>query len=57
MLIENDKMLLKNEEVAKEFNQCFGHISDSLDLFSQKLDDIDKIYFDNILMIYFDNIF
>ena len=64
MLIENDKMLLKNEEVAKEFNQCFGHISDSLDLFefpdekvSEKLDDIDKIYFDNILMIYFDNIF
>ena len=26
MLIENDKMLLKNEEVAKEFNKYFGHI-------------------------------
>ena len=25
MLIENDEMLLKNEEVAKEFNQYFGH--------------------------------
>ena len=34
MLIENDKMLLKNEEVAKEFNQYFGHITDSLDLFA-----------------------
>ena len=33
MLIENDKMLLKNEEVAKEFNQYFGHITDSPDLF------------------------
>ena len=33
MLIENDKMLLKNEEVAKEFNQYFGHITDSLDLY------------------------
>ena len=26
-------MLLKNEEVAKEFNQYFGHITDSLDLY------------------------
>ena len=33
MLIENDKMLLKNEEVAKEFNQYFGHITDSLVLY------------------------
>ena len=32
MLIKNDKMLLKNEEAAKEFNQYFGHITDSLDL-------------------------
>ena len=32
-LIENDRMLLKNEEVAKEFNQYFGHITDSLDLY------------------------
>ena len=32
MLIENDNMLLKNEEVAKQFNQYFGHITDSLDL-------------------------
>ena len=52
MLIENDKMLLKNEEVAKEFNQYFGHISDSLDLYefpdvrvSQRLDDIDNIVY------------
>ena len=33
MLIEIDKMLLKNEEVAKEFNQYFGHATDSLDLY------------------------
>ena len=32
-LIEKDKILLKNEEVAKEFNQYFGHITDSLDLY------------------------
>ena len=49
MLIENNKMLLKNEEVAKEFNQYFGHITDSLDLFEfpyekvcEGLDDIDN---------------
>ena len=33
MLIKKDKMLLKNEEVAKEFNQYFGHITTSLDLY------------------------
>ena len=33
MLIENDKMLLKTEEVGKEFSQHFGHITDSLDLY------------------------
>ena len=33
MLIENDKMLLKNEELGKVFNQYFGHITDSLDLY------------------------
>ena len=33
MLIESDKMLLKNEEVGKVFNQYFGHITDSLDLY------------------------
>ena len=33
MLIENGKMLPKNEEVAKEFNQYFGHIIDFLDLY------------------------
>ena len=27
MLIENDKMLLKNEEIAEEFNQYFGNIT------------------------------
>ena len=26
MLIENNKILLKNEQLAKEFNQYFGHI-------------------------------
>ena len=26
-------MLLKNEEVGKVFNQYFGHITDSLDLY------------------------
>ena len=50
MLIENDKMVLKNEEVAKEFNKYFGHITDSLDLFEfpyekvgERLDDINNI--------------
>ena len=50
MLIENDKMLLKNEEAPKEFNQYFGHITDSLDLHEfpdvrvcEGLDDIDNI--------------
>ena len=52
MLIENDKMLLKNEEVAKEFNHCFGHITDSLDLYEcpdlrvcEGRDDIDNIVY------------
>ena len=50
MLIENDKMLLINEEVGEVFNQYFGHITDSLDLFEfpdekicEGLDDIDNI--------------
>ena len=50
MLIENDKMLPKNEEVAKEFNQYFGHIIDFLDLYEfldekvcELLDDADNI--------------
>ena len=45
MLIENDKMLLKNE-----FNQYFGHITDSLDLYEfpyekiyERLGDINSI--------------
>ena len=33
MLIQNDKMLLNNEEIAKEFNQYFGHITDPLNLY------------------------
>ena len=33
MLIQNHKMLLKNEKVAKEFNRYFGHITDSFDLY------------------------
>ena len=52
MLIENDKMLLKNEEVAKEFNQYFGHITDSLDMYEfpdvrvcEGRDDIDNIVY------------
>ena len=52
MLIENNKMLLKNEEVGKVFNQYFGHITDSLDLYefpNEKvcggLDDIDNIVY------------
>ena len=43
-------MLLKNEEVGKEFNQYFGHITDCLDLYEfpdekicEELDDIDNI--------------
>ena len=46
MLFENDKLLLENQEVAKEF----GHIIDSLDLYEfpdgsvcKGLDDIDNI--------------
>ena len=52
MLIENDKMLLKNEEVGKVFNQYFGHITDSLDLYEfpdekvcEGLDAIDNIVY------------
>ena len=52
MLIENDKMLLKNEELAKEFNQYFGYITASLDLYEfpdvrvcEGLDDIDNIVY------------
>ena len=52
MLIENHKMLLRNKEVAKEFNQYFGHIIDSLDLYEfpdvrvcKGLDDIDHIVY------------
>ena len=52
MFIENDKVLLKNEEAAKEFNQYFGHITDSLDLyeypdvtFCEGLGDIDNIVY------------
>ena len=52
MLIENDKMLPKNEEIAKEFNQYFGHIIDSLDLnelpdekVCEGLNDIDNIVY------------
>ena len=52
MLIENYKMLLKNEEAVKEFNQYFGHITDSLDLYEfpdgkvwEGLDDINNIVY------------
>ena len=52
MLIENNKMLLNNEEVAKEFNQYFGHITDSLDMYEfpdvrvcEGRDDIDNIVY------------
>ena len=52
MLTENDKMLLKNEDVAKEFNQYFGHITDSPDLYEfpdvrvcEGRDDIDNIVY------------
>ena len=43
-------MLLQNEEVAKEFNQYFEHITDSFDLYefsceevSEGVDDIGNI--------------
>ena len=52
MLIENDKMLLKNEEVGMVFNLYFGHITDSFDLYEspdekicEGLDDIDNIVY------------
>ena len=50
MLIENDKVSQKNE--GKEFNQYFGHITDSLDLYEfpdvrvcKGRDDIDNIVY------------
>ena len=52
MLNENDKMVLNNEEIAKEFNQYLAHITDSLNLYdfpdvrvSEGLDDIDNIVY------------
>ena len=52
MLIENDQMSLKNEEVAKEFHQYFGHITDSPDLYEfpdvrvcEGRDDVDNIVY------------
>ena len=52
MLIENDKILLNNDEIAKEFNQYFGHITDSVNLYEfpdvrvcEGLDDIDNIVY------------
>ena len=52
MLIENDKILLKNEEVGTVFNQCFGHITDFLDLYEfpdekvcEGVDDIENIVY------------
>ena len=52
MLIENDKMLLKNEEVVNKFNQYFGHITNFLDLYEfpdvrvcEGRDDIDNIVY------------
>ena len=45
-------MFLKSEEVAKEFNQYFGHIADSLDLYEfpdvrvcEGRDEIDNIIY------------
>ena len=32
MLTENDKMILDNKSVSKEFNNCLSEIADSLDL-------------------------
>ena len=50
MLIENYKILLKNEKVAKEFNPYFGQITYSINLFEfpdvrvcEGLDDLDNI--------------
>ena len=50
MLIENNKILLINEEVAKELNQYLGNITDSLVLHQfpyqkvcEELDDIKNI--------------
>ena len=33
MVIGNDKMLLKNEEVTKDFNKYLGHITDYFKLY------------------------
>ena len=42
--------MIKNKEIAKKFNQYFGHITDSLDLYEcpdirlcDGLDDIDDV--------------
>ena len=45
MLTEYDKLLLKNEEVGKVFNQYFGHINDSIEKVCEGLDDIDNIVY------------
>ena len=48
MLIENGKILIKNEEVAKEFNQYFGHITDYEypdEKVCEGLNDIDNIVY------------
>ena len=46
MLTEYDKMLLKNQEVGKVFNQYFGHITDSIEKVCEGLDDIDNIVYE-----------
>ena len=38
MLRENDKLLLKQEDVVSTFNKHFGSVTDSLNLFSRPED-------------------
>ena len=42
MLLGKDKMLKKNEEVAKEFNQYYGHIPDSLNLYESPYEKVSE---------------
>ena len=44
LIIEKDKLLLKNKKVADVFNSYFQSITDSVDLFEQPLGSTNQIY-------------
>ena len=47
MLLENDKILMENTEIASTFNSFFGSVVDSLDLYEWPSEEI-QYSFDNI---------